>query len=105
MCSESRRKALCGSPPRRAGALPELLEAVIAQIPPPGGDAVKPLQALIFDSHFDSYKGAISYIRVFHGSVRRGLEIQMMYTGKNFDDRRGGHLHSGHAAGGGAWPR
>ncbi|MGD0152845.1 MAG: translation elongation factor 4 [Thermacetogeniaceae bacterium] len=63
----------------------ELLEAVIAQVPPPAGDAAKPLQALIFDSHFDSYKGAISYIRVFNGSVRRALEIQMMYSGKNFE--------------------
>ncbi len=63
----------------------ELLEAVIAQVPPPVGDAAKPLQALIFDSHFDSYKGAISYIRVFNGSVRRALEIQMMYSGKNFE--------------------
>ncbi len=65
--------------------VPELLEAVIAQVPPPGGDASGPLQALIFDSYFDSYKGAISYIRVFQGSVRRGMEIRMMYTGKDFD--------------------
>ncbi len=65
--------------------IPELLEAVVAQVPPPGGDAAKPLQALIFDSYFDSYKGAISYIRVFQGSVRRGVEIQMMSTGKNFE--------------------
>ena len=63
----------------------ELLEAVIAQVPPPAGDAAKPLQALIFDAHFDSYKGAISSIRVFNGSVRRALEIQMMYSGKNFE--------------------
>jgi GTP-binding protein LepA len=63
----------------------DLLEAVIEQIPPPDGDAKKPLQALIFDSQFDSYKGAISYVRVFNGSVRRALEIQMMSTGKNFE--------------------
>ena len=63
----------------------DLLEAVIEQIPPPGGDADQPLQALIFDSHFDSYKGAISYVRIFNGSARRALEIQMMYSGKNFE--------------------
>ncbi len=63
----------------------DLLEAVIKQVPPPAGDADKPLQALIFDSQFDSYKGAISYVRVFNGSVRRALEIQMMYSGKNFE--------------------
>jgi GTP-binding protein LepA len=45
----------------------ELLETLIRRVPFPQGDAEKPLQALIFDSHFDPYRGAISYIRVFHG--------------------------------------
>ena len=85
--------------------VPELLEAVIAQVPPPGGDSSEPLQALIFDSHFDSYKGAISYIRVFQGSVRRGLEIRMMSTGKDFDVGEVGVFTPAHAAGGGAWSR
>ncbi|MGB9791107.1 MAG: translation elongation factor 4 [Thermacetogeniaceae bacterium] len=63
----------------------EVLEALIARVPPPKGDASAPLQALIFDSHFDSYKGAISYVRIFNGRVRRGMKIQMMSTGKVFE--------------------
>lgn len=63
----------------------DALEAVITCVAPPSGDAAAPLQALIFDSHFDSYRGAISYIRVFQGTVRRGLKIQMMSTGRVFE--------------------
>ncbi|HHY40369.1 MAG TPA: elongation factor 4 [Syntrophaceticus sp.] len=65
--------------------VPELLETLIHQVPPPRGDEYKPLQALIFDSHFDPYKGAISYIRVFHGRVRSGMKIMMMSTGKVYE--------------------
>lgn len=63
----------------------ELLEALIRRVPYPKGDAEKPLQALIFDSHFDPYRGAISYIRVFHGRVRPGMKIMMMSTGKAYE--------------------
>ncbi|MGE5404837.1 MAG: translation elongation factor 4 [Candidatus Saccharibacteria bacterium] len=63
----------------------DVLEAVVAKIPPPSGDKAKPLQALIFDSYFDSYRGAISYIRVFEGEVKKGDMIKMMSTGKVFE--------------------
>lgn len=63
----------------------ELLEALIKSVPHPNGDLDAPLQALIFDSHFDSYKGAISYVRVFHGAVHRGMKIKMMSTGRVFE--------------------
>ncbi|MDX9870839.1 MAG: translation elongation factor 4 [Clostridia bacterium] len=63
----------------------EILEAVIAKIPPPQGDPEAPLKALIFDSHFDSYKGAISYLRVVDGKVAKDMKIKMMATGKVFD--------------------
>ncbi|HEY3313745.1 MAG TPA: translation elongation factor 4, partial [Bacillota bacterium] len=65
--------------------LEDVLEAVVKRIPPPGGDASGALQALIFDSHYDSYKGVISYVRVFSGSIRKGLKIRMMATGKDFE--------------------
>ena len=65
--------------------IPDILEAVISKIPPPGGDAAGSLHALIFDSHFDPYKGAISYIRVFDGMVKKGMMIKMMSTGKSFE--------------------
>lgn len=63
----------------------EVLETVVARVPAPEGDAGKPLQALIFDSYFDSYRGAISYIRVFNGQVRKGDVIRMMWSGKDFE--------------------
>lgn len=63
----------------------EVLEAIVQKIPPPSGDAESPLQALIFDSYFDSYKGAISYIRVVNGSVHKGDIIRMMSNGKEYE--------------------
>lgn len=63
----------------------EILEAVVKHIPSPQGDLKKPLKALIFDSHFDSYKGAIPYIRVMQGEIKKGMEIKMMSTGKTFE--------------------
>jgi GTP-binding protein LepA len=63
----------------------ETLEAVVKRIPPPNGDDDNPLKALIFDSHFDSYKGAIPYVRIFDGQVQVGDEICMMSTGKSFE--------------------
>ncbi len=63
----------------------EVLETIVEQIPPPHGDEEGPLQAMIFDSYFDSYKGAISYIRVFNGSLRKGDIVQMMSSGKEFE--------------------
>ncbi|MBE3580124.1 MAG: elongation factor 4 [Thermoanaerobacteraceae bacterium] len=63
----------------------EILEAIVRRIPPPKGDRGKPLQALIFDSHFDAYRGAIPYVRVVHGRLSKGMVIRMMSTGKEFE--------------------
>ncbi|MFZ5755073.1 MAG: translation elongation factor 4, partial [Bacillota bacterium] len=65
--------------------IPEILEAVIQKVPPPQGNPQAPLKALIFDSHFDPYKGAISYLRVVDGSIKKGMKIKMMSTGKEFE--------------------
>jgi len=54
----------------------EILEAIIKKVPPPKGDENKPLQALIFDSVFDSYRGAIAYIRVFNGVIKTKEQIK-----------------------------
>ena len=61
-----------------------VMEAVVKSIPAPNGDAEAPLQALIFDSYYDSYKGVITYIRVKEGSVKPGDRIKMMATGAEF---------------------
>ena len=63
----------------------DLMESIVQRIPPPKGDEEAPLQALIFDSYFDSYKGAISYIRVVAGQVRKGEVIRMMSNEKEYE--------------------
>lgn len=62
-----------------------VLEAIVAEVPPPSGDDDKPLQALIFDSYYDSYKGVIVYVRVKEGTVKVGDTIKMMFTGSTFN--------------------
>jgi GTP-binding protein LepA len=62
----------------------EVLEAVVKCIPPPGGDPEAPLQALIFDSHFDPHRGIVAYVRVGNGSIRSGMEVQMMSAGRSY---------------------
>ncbi|MGD9559556.1 MAG: translation elongation factor 4 [Oscillospiraceae bacterium] len=69
-----------------------VLERVIADIPPPAGDAGAPLKALVFDSAYDSYKGVIAYIRLFEGSLKAGDRIRMMATGAEFQVVEVGHM-------------
>ena len=63
----------------------EILEAIVRKVPPPAGKAEEPLSALIFDSHFDSYKGVIVYVRVMNGTITPGMKIKMMATNKVFE--------------------
>ncbi|MGE5620650.1 MAG: translation elongation factor 4 [Sphingomonadaceae bacterium] len=63
----------------------EILEAVVHRIPPPRGNRHQPLRALVFDSHYDPYKGVISYVRVVDGSIAAGDKLQMMATGLDLD--------------------
>ena len=63
----------------------KICEAIIAKVPPPEGSPEKPLKALVFDSWFDSYQGVIILVRIFDGSVRKGMKIRFLATGKSFD--------------------
>lgn len=63
----------------------DVLEAIVKKIPEPSGDPDMPLKALIFDSYYDNYKGAISFVRIFDGSVKQGDKIKMMSSGKEFE--------------------
>ncbi len=65
--------------------VPEILEAIVAQVPSPRGDPDAPLRALIYDSHFDAYLGIVAYVRVVDGSLRAGTKIRMLATGKEFE--------------------
>lgn len=63
----------------------EILEQVVQKVPAPTGHSEDPLKALIFDSHYDPYKGVIVYVRVIDGSIKAGSKIKMMATGKFFE--------------------
>ena len=63
----------------------DVLESIHKLMPPPEGDETEPLQALIFDSFYDNYRGAICYVRIVSGTVRPGMRIRMMNTGACFD--------------------
>ena len=63
----------------------QVLERVVETVPAPKGDENAPLKALIFDSYYDSYKGAVSMVRIVDGSVKTGDKIRFMQTGKTFE--------------------
>jgi len=63
----------------------EILEQVVKQVPPPQGDRDNPLKALIFDSHYDAYKGVVCSIRVIDGTIKAGTKMKFMATGAQFE--------------------
>lgn len=63
----------------------DLLAAIIRRIPPPSGDPEAPLQAMVFDSHYDEFRGAITYVRLMNGTVRKGQKIRFLKTGAVFE--------------------
>ncbi len=71
----------------------QVLEEIVEKIPAPAGDPDAPLQALIFDSYYDSYRGVIVYVRVKEGSIKPGTRIKMMATGAEFDVVEVGRMH------------
>jgi GTP-binding protein LepA len=65
--------------------VPELLRAIVDRIPAPQGDPEAPLRGLIFDSHFDQYRGVISSVRIMEGTLRANQKIRLMQAGNNYD--------------------
>ena len=73
----------------------QVLEAIVAKVPAPVGDASAPLQALIFDSKYDSYKGVIVFCRIKEGTVKQGTKIKMMATGASAEVVEVGYFGAG----------
>lgn len=70
---------------RHGTGIDELFEAIVTRIPPPQGDAVSPLKALIFDCHYDAYRGVVVHLRVFDGSIKKGAKIKLMSSGAEYE--------------------
>jgi len=77
-------RALLASAKQGTG-VPEILEAIVARLPPPGGVPDDPLKALIFDSWYDPYRGVVIVVRVIDGMLRTGMRIRLMAEGQDFD--------------------
>ena len=70
----------------------DILEQIVEKVPAPAGDPEAPLKALIFDSWFDSYRGVITLIRIFDGTLRPGTKVQLMSTGAVHEVEEVGYL-------------
>src|SRR5947208_3039206 len=70
----------------------DILEAIVQHIPPPKGNLHQPLRALVFDSHYDSYKGVIAYVRIVDGELQEGERIAMMATGSTTEILEAGYF-------------
>lgn len=65
--------------------LQDIMKAIVERVPPPKGDPEAPLQALIFDSVFNSFRGIIAYFRILNGTMRKGDKVRFVNTGSNYD--------------------
>lgn len=77
---------------KTGAGIPEILEAIVKKVPPPKGDEEAPLQALIFDSVFNSFRGIIAYFKVQNGIIRKGDKVKFFNTGKEYEADEVGKL-------------
>lgn len=85
-------QAICASAKEGIG-IDEILEAIVARVPPPKASTAKSLQALVFDSYFDPYKGVVSHVRVFGGELRAGISVKLLHSGRNVEVKEVGSFN------------
>jgi GTP-binding protein LepA len=71
----------------------EILEAIVTRIPPPTPTGAPSVQALVFDSYFDTYKGVVTHVRVFNGELAPGMHVQLLHSGKNVEVKEVGSFN------------
>jgi len=71
----------------------EILETIVQRVPPPLGSEKAPIQALAVDSYFDTYRGVVTYVRVFNGILRKGLQVKLLHTGKTYEIKEVGSFN------------
>jgi GTP-binding protein LepA len=71
----------------------EILEAIVARVPPPKVTGAPSVQALVFDSYFDTYKGVVSHVRVFNGELKAGINVKLLHSGKNVEVKEVGSFN------------
>jgi GTP-binding protein LepA len=88
----SKREEIIMASGKTGAGVPEILEAIIARVPPPAGNGKKSARALIFDSKYDEYKGVVAYIRVVDGAFRSGAKVKMLATGAESEMLEAGYF-------------
>jgi GTP-binding protein LepA len=71
----------------------DILEAIVARVPPPKPTGAASLQALAFDSYFDTYKGVVTHVRIFNGEVKAGMNIKLIHSGRNYEVKEVGSFN------------
>ena len=71
----------------------DILEAIVERIPPPKATGAKSLQALAFDSYFDTYKGVVTHVRVFNGELKPGMQVKLLHSGKSVEVKEVGSFN------------
>jgi len=71
----------------------EILERIVRDVPPPKGDADETVQALAVDSYFDTYRGVVTYVRVFNGVLKKGLRVKLLHSGKSYEIKEVGSFN------------
>jgi GTP-binding protein LepA len=84
--------ALCASAKEGIG-IDEILEAIIARIPPPKPTGAPSMQALCFDSYFDTYKGVVTHVRIFNGELKPGMNVKLFHSGRNVEVKEVGSFN------------